>query len=79
MNFNFCSYFFVHFPGLSAQAAAEKALKDMEDKLESEGGVIVLDKYGNVGKYWTTEGMPWAYMKNDKLHYGLFEGDEFVE
>ena len=51
----------------------------MKAKLNSVGGAIVLDKYGNVGKYWSAQGMSWAYMRNGELHYGLLEGEDFVE
>ncbi|XP_072031165.1 isoaspartyl peptidase/L-asparaginase-like [Amphiura filiformis] len=68
--------------GLSAQAAAEKGLHYMENKIQShpaQGGVIVLDKYGHIGMYMTTQGMSWAYIQKDQLHYGLLKGEEFVE
>ena len=48
----------------------------MENKLHSTAGVIVLDKRGNIGKAFTSEGMIWAYMKDNELHHGLFPGED---
>jgi len=49
--------------GLDAQKAAEKAIKVMERRVNGRGGVIVLDMKGNVGAFYNTPRMAWAYIK----------------
>lgn len=49
--------------GLTAQKAAEDGVKMLEKKIKGRGGVIVLDKEGNVGISYNTPKMARAYMK----------------
>jgi len=49
--------------GLTAQKAAEEGVKILERKINGRGGVIVLDKKGNVGIFYNTPKMARAYMK----------------
>jgi beta-aspartyl-peptidase (threonine type) len=49
--------------GLDAQKAAEGSIKRLENKINGRGGVIVLDKEGNVGFSYNTPKMASAYMK----------------
>jgi len=49
--------------GLTAQKAAEEGVKMLEKKINGRGGVIVLDKKGNVGIFYNTPKMARAYMK----------------
>jgi beta-aspartyl-peptidase (threonine type) len=48
--------------GLTAQKAAEEGVKRLEMKINGRGGVIVLDKKGNVGISYNTPKMARAYM-----------------
>ena len=48
--------------GLGAQKAAEGSIKRLENKIKGRGGVIVLDKEGNVGFSYNTPKMASAYM-----------------
>jgi len=48
--------------GLTAQKAAEESVKRLERKINGRGGVIVLDKKGNVGISYNTPKMARAYM-----------------
>ena len=61
--------------GLNAQKAAESALSFMSKRVGGTGGVIVLDKNGNIGKHFNTERMAWASIQDDKLYYGLNPGE----
>jgi len=48
--------------GLVAQKTAEGSIKRLENKIKGRGGVIVLDKEGNVGFSYNTPKMASAYM-----------------
>jgi beta-aspartyl-peptidase (threonine type) len=48
--------------GLTAQKAAEEGVKRLERKINGRGGVIVLDRKGNVGISYNTPKMARAYM-----------------
>jgi beta-aspartyl-peptidase (threonine type) len=49
--------------GLTAQKAAEESIRRLERKINGRGGVIVLDKKGNIGISYNTPKMARAYMK----------------
>lgn len=49
--------------GLPAQKAAEQSVKMLEKKINGRGGVIVLDRKGNVGIFYNTPKMARSYMK----------------
>jgi len=51
--------------GLAAQKAAEEGVKQLERKINGRGGVIVLDKKGNVGISYNTPKMVRAYMTEE--------------
>lgn len=63
--------------GMSAQEASEKALLNMSSRVGGSGGVVTLDKTGEIGKHFTTERMAWSWIKEGKLHYGLNPGEDF--
>lgn len=60
------------------QKATENACKNMTERFHGTGGVVALDKLGNVGIYFTSQRMAWAYQKQDKVYYGI-ELDDFYE
>ncbi|XP_028392653.1 isoaspartyl peptidase/L-asparaginase-like [Dendronephthya gigantea] len=60
--------------GMNAQVAAENALRKMRNRFqvsEGLGGVIAIDKDGNVGKACTTDYMGWASVNGDRMANGL--------
>ena len=65
--------------GNSAQEAVEEALEYMKRKVGGEGGVISVDKFGQLGIEWNSEVMGWAWGREGELHYGIQRGDDFVE
>ncbi|XP_060077111.1 isoaspartyl peptidase/L-asparaginase-like [Ylistrum balloti] len=65
--------------GMDPQTASETALSFMAVRVQGSGGVVVLNNCGNPGKYFTTERMAWAWIKDDILHYGLNPGEDFSE
>lgn len=57
--------------GLSAQKAAEAGIDILWNRVHGRGGVIVIDKSGNVGVAYNTPRMAYAYIVNGKLHSGI--------
>ena len=57
--------------GFSVSEAAKKALELMYRKTGGRGGIIVIDKNGNVGYYHTTTRMAFAYVINGRLRSGI--------
>lgn len=64
--------------GLSASEATEKALSYMEQRVGGIGGAIALSKKGDIGYYWTSKRMAWAYVKGHELHSGIDKNDDFI-
>ena len=65
--------------GNTAQEAVEEALEAMKRRVGGEGGVISVDKFGQLGIQWNSEVMGWAWGREGSLHYGIERGDDFVE
>jgi beta-aspartyl-peptidase (threonine type) len=51
--------------GLTAQNAADAAIHFLWTKVGGKGGVIVIDKKGNVGMSYNTKKMPRAWMTSE--------------
>lgn len=64
--------------GEDVQTACDKACDRMLKKCNKDGGVIALDKLGDVGVSFTSMKMAWAYQKSNNVHYGIKQGDDFV-
>lgn len=65
--------------GASAQAASARAVDRMVARLNNTAGVVTLSPHGDVGIYYATQQMSWAYARAGELHYGITHGDDFVE
>ncbi|KAF5289759.1 hypothetical protein FQA39_LY03676 [Lamprigera yunnana] len=63
--------------GKTAQEATTTSLKAMKNELKKTAGAITISKYREVGIYFTSNRMSWAYISNGKLHYGI-EHDQHV-
>lgn len=61
------------------QVASENACKKMLDDFKGTGGVIGLDKNGNVSVAFTSQRMAWAYQRDTTLHYGIKKKDNFTQ
>ena len=48
----------------------------MSQRVGGTGGVIVLDKMGNIGKHFNTERMAWASIQQQQLYFGLNPGEK---
>ncbi|GAB0087189.1 Probable isoaspartyl peptidase/L-asparaginase CG7860 [Sergentomyia squamirostris] len=69
----------IAFKGLNAQQATEESLVEMTKVTGGTAGAITIDKEGNVGIFFTSKKMSWAYQKGTEIHYGIRSGDNFVE
>ena len=56
---------------ISAQEATELSLKEMTGQFVGTGGVIAIDAVGDVGIFWTSERMAWAYIREGKMIFGV--------
>jgi beta-aspartyl-peptidase (threonine type) len=57
--------------GMEVQKAAEKALGYMAVRVNGNGGLVALDREGNIAHAFTTNRMVWASMKNGVLESGI--------
>ena len=62
--------------GLDVQEAADKVIQDKLTALGGTGGVIVLDKDGNVAMSFNTEGMYRGFIVGDGVPHVLIYGEE---
>ncbi|XP_050415101.2 isoaspartyl peptidase/L-asparaginase [Patella vulgata] len=63
--------------GSTAQEASVKAVESLNDRVQSSGGVIVVSKDGDIGQYFTTDRMARAWVKDDRVFYGV-ETDDII-
>ncbi|XP_068631767.1 probable isoaspartyl peptidase/L-asparaginase CG7860 [Battus philenor] len=64
--------------GDSAYTATKIAVTGMTSVLNNTAGAITLSKDGDVGLSFSSKKMSWAYIKDEKLFYGI-EHDEVLE
>lgn len=57
--------------GEDIQTAVEYACNSMTRRFDGDGGVIAIDKEGNVGIAFSSNQMSWAYQKGNKVFYGV--------
>lgn len=63
----------------TAQVATEEACKEMTGRLIGTGGAITIDPQGQLGIYWTSQRMGWAYVKSGEIFYGIDHGKQLKE
>lgn len=61
------------------QVAAEHACKKMLQDFKGTGGVVGLDRDGEVAMAFTSQQMAWAYQKDKQLHYGIRRKDNYTQ
>jgi L-asparaginase / beta-aspartyl-peptidase len=61
------------------QTASENACKHMLRDFKGKGGIIGIDKDGNLGIAFTSNQMAWAYQLDTEIHYGIKQKDHFVQ
>jgi isoaspartyl peptidase/L-asparaginase-like protein (Ntn-hydrolase superfamily) len=63
----------------SFKKTATKKVTEMMDRYKQDGGVIGIDKNGNIAKAFSSPQMSWAYQKSDRsIHYGVNPGEDFT-
>lgn len=62
-----------------AQTATERVLDEMMRRLKFTAGAITVGVDGQIGIYWNSEKMAWAYQKSNKIHSGIKKGQDFIE
>ena len=67
--------FDVFFTGMSAQAAVERALDFMNERVLGAGGAICITRKGEIGFHFTTQRMAWAFIKQGIFKWGLNPGE----
>lgn len=65
--------------GLDAQTATMQAVEGMTSRLKNTAGAITLSKDGDVGIHFSSHRMSWAYVKDDKIFYGINHNETFEE
>lgn len=63
----------------SIQTACESACKRMKDDFKGTGGVIGIDKDGQIGIHFTSQRMAWAYQRGSKMHFGIRTKDDYEQ
>lgn len=61
----------IKYQNLSAQKATETTCKEMTERLIGTGGAITIDAKGEVGIYWTSQRMGWAYVHRGEMFSGI--------
>lgn len=51
----------------------------MQQRINKTAGAIVIAKDRTVGIAFTSKRMAWAYFQDGKMHYGINQGEHFVE
>lgn len=51
----------------------------MTSRLQNTAGAITLSKAGDVGVYFTSKRMAWAYIQDGKTVYGIEQGEVLKE
>ncbi|XP_055912157.1 probable isoaspartyl peptidase/L-asparaginase GA20639 [Eupeodes corollae] len=65
--------------GVSSQKATEDTIKEMTQRLIGTAGAITIDKKGDVGIYFSSKRMAWAYTQGNQLIYGINPGEILKE
>ncbi|XP_014366909.2 probable isoaspartyl peptidase/L-asparaginase GA20639 isoform X2 [Papilio machaon] len=65
--------------GVDAETATKEAVTAMTTRLKNTAGAITLSKDGDVGVYFSSKRMSWAYIKDEKLFYGIEQGEVLEE
>lgn len=61
----------IEFLKVDAQTATKDALEEMTRRTKGTAGAITIDHKGDVGIYWTSQKMAWAYQKGEKVYSGI--------
>ncbi|GJQ73306.1 hypothetical protein Trydic_g13677 [Trypoxylus dichotomus] len=65
--------------GLTPSEAIQKGLFMMDMRLHTSGGAIAITPKGELGFYFNTKQMPWAYQIGNVIHFGIEKGEHNTE
>ncbi|KAF5287709.1 hypothetical protein FQA39_LY15809 [Lamprigera yunnana] len=65
--------------GKNAQDATKDCILAMTKRLKNTGGAITISNQGDIGVSFSTNRMSWAYIKDDRIHYGIDQGESKSE
>lgn len=51
----------------------------MTERLNNTAGAITLSKNGDVGVYFSSKRMSWAYIRDNEIYYGIEPGEVLRE
>ncbi len=51
----------------------------MQKRIGKSAGAITIGKDGSIGIAFTSKRMAWAYKKDNKIHYGINQGEHFID
>lgn len=66
-------------PGVPVSASIQQSLEHMAQRVEGCGGAVAVSRDGEIGVGFSTPRMPWAYVKDSLLHYGIHPGQHLKE
>jgi len=69
----------VQYRNYTIQEAAEQVLQKMTKRFNKTAGIIAIDHRGQLGIYFTTKRMSWAYQRGKELHSGVDSGEDELE
>ncbi len=64
---------------MAVKDAVHRSLQMMQNRVGGDGGVICIDKNGEIAIDFNSEGMSWAYVKYNELHSGIYPTDDRVK
>lgn len=65
--------------GVPVNTSIQQSLEHMAKRVEGCGGAVAVSCSGEVGVGFSTPRMPWAYVKDGVLHYGIHPGQHLKE
>ncbi|XP_030377185.1 probable isoaspartyl peptidase/L-asparaginase GA20639 [Scaptodrosophila lebanonensis] len=63
----------------TAQEAAVQVLEQMTQRFNETAGIIAVDYRGQLGIYFTSNRMSWAYQRGNQVHFGVDAGEDEIE
>ena len=61
------------------QEACKKAMDYVLEKTGGRGGLIMIDRKGDVGYYFSTSTMAWATVSRNGTRHGVRHGEDILE
>lgn len=69
----------VQYGNYTIQQASERVLQQMTERFNETAGLIAIDHRGQLGIYFTSKRMSWAYQRGAELHCGVDTNEDQLE